>query len=146
MKNLLLAFTALSLVLGATGASADDLSALKQQTFELKKNNEALIRRLEKLEKFQTLQQSAQAPGQAPPPAAGPEAFLAQAAANSSTLLTGSGPLTWKGITVFGTIDAGLGWASSGLPINGKYYQGAEVVNKYATHSYVGVVPNGLSN
>ena len=146
MKNRLLVFTALLLILGAAEARADDLSVLKQQTSELQKNNEALIRRLEKLEKRQAARQGAQGTGQSPPPAAGPEAFLAQAAANPSTLLTGSGPLTWKGVTVFGTIDAGLGWASSGLPINGKYYQGAEVVNKYATHSYFGVVPNGLSN
>jgi predicted porin len=150
MKNRLLAFTALLMVLGAAEARADDLSDLRQQTAELKKHNETLIRRLEKLEKGQSVKQSAhvagQATGQPRPPAAAPEGFLAQAAASPATLLTGEGPLTWNGITVFGTIDAGLGWASSGLPINGKYYQGAEVVNRYAHNAYFGVVPNGLSN
>ena len=146
MKNRLLAFTALFLVLGAVDVRADDLSALKQQQAALKKQNEALIRRLEKMEKRQAVQR---APAPVPASATGaaaPESYLAQAANVPTSILTGKGPLTWNGITVFGTIDAGLGWASSGLPINGKYYQGDEVVNKYATHSYLGVVPNGLSN
>lgn len=160
MKNRLLAFTALFLVLGAVEARADDLSALKQQTAELKKHNETLIRRLEKLEKRQTVQQAPRAaapaqasgqlqasgPAQALAAAPAPESFLGQVTKGPIDVLTGEGPLTWKGVTVFGTVDAGLGWASSGLPINSKYYQGDEVVNKYATHSYFGVVPNGLSN
>ncbi|WP_294536915.1 hypothetical protein [uncultured Rhodoblastus sp.] len=146
MKNRLLVFSALLPVLGAAEARADDLSALQQQTFELKKLNRALIRRLQKLEKRQIAQQNGQRIGRSLPLASLPEALLAQAAATPAPLSTGEGPLTWNGITVFGTIDAGLGWASSGLPINGKYYQGAEVVNRYAHDAYFGVAPNGLSN
>lgn len=146
MKNRLLAFTAMFLVFGVVEARAVGLFALKRQTEVLKKHNDALIYRVEKLERRQALQQSAQANSQTPPPVPASEAFLAQAAAAPATLLTGDGPLTWKGITVFGTIDAGLGWASSGLPINGKYYQGAEVVNRYAHGATFGFVPNGLSN
>jgi predicted porin len=59
--------------------------------------------------------------------------------------LTLDGPLTFCGITVFGTIDAGLGWASYGLPSSGKLYLGDNFINKSATHSYFGVSPNNLS-
>jgi predicted porin len=143
MKNQFMAAAAVAAIMTATGAAhaqTADVTTLKQEAAALKKQNEALEKRLNKLEK----QQAAQA--QVPVAGAAAPDFLAQAAAAPASLLTGEGPLTWKGITIFGTIDAGLGWASSGLPINGKYYQGAEVVNKYAHSSYFGIVPNGLSN
>ena len=67
MTNRLLAFTALFLVLGVE-ARADDLSALKQQQAALKKQNIALIRRLEKFEKRQAVQQApAPTPGRLRP-------------------------------------------------------------------------------
>ena len=59
--------------------------------------------------------------------------------------LTLDGPLTFCGITVFGTFDAGLGWASYGLPSNGNLYLGDNLINKNATHSYFGVSPSNLS-
>ncbi len=153
MKNRLLACTALFLVVGVAGASADEISDLKAQSAALKKKNQALELRLNKLEKQEAAQQQTQQK-QAAQLAAAPAATSFMAADLSSlkgplpscALPSLDGPLTFCGITVFGTVDAGLGWASSGLPINSNYYQGAEVVNKYAHNSYFGILPNGLSN
>jgi predicted porin len=143
MKNRFMTAVAVVAIVTATGvahAQTADVAQLKQEAAALKKQNEALELRLNKLEKQQAAQAQAAPAGQP----AGPE-FLAQAAANPSTLLTGEGPLTWKGITVFGTIDAGLGYASSGLPINGKLYLGDNLVNKYAHSAYFGISPNNMA-
>jgi predicted porin len=144
MKNQLMAAAAILAILTATGAShaqTADVAALKQEAAALKKQNEALEQRLNKLEK----QQAARASVQTQAPAAGPDAFLAQAAGAPATLLTGEGPLTWKGITLFGTVDAGLGWVSHGLPENGQNYEGQSVINKFTNQARFGVAQNGLS-
>ena len=143
MKNRFMAAVAVVAIMTATGvahAQTADVSLLKQEAAALKKQNEALEQRLNKLEKQQAAQAQAAPAGQP----AGPE-FLAQAAANPSTLLTGEGPLTWKGITIFGTIDAGLGYASSGLPSSDKLYLGDNLVNKFAHAGYFGISPSNLS-
>lgn len=144
MKNRFMAAVAVVAIMTATGvahAQSADVNALKQEAAALKKQNDALEKRLNKLEKQQAAQSQA-APVSSGP--AGPE-FLAQAAANPSTLLTGEGPLTWKGITIFGTIDAGLGYASSGLPSSNKLYLGDNLVNKFAHAAYFGISPSNLS-
>ena len=144
MKNKLMAAAAILAILTATGAShaqTADVATLKQEAAALKKQNEALEKRLNKLEK----QQAARASGQAQAPAAGPETFLAEAAGAPATLLTGEGPLTWKGITIFGTVDAGLGWVSHGLPENGQNYEGQSLINKFTNHARFGIAQNSLS-
>ncbi|MGO9942246.1 MAG: hypothetical protein ACLPIC_05655, partial [Rhodoblastus sp.] len=60
MKNRLLACTALFLVVGVAGASADEISDLKAQSAALKKKNQALELRLNKLEKQEAAQQQTQ--------------------------------------------------------------------------------------
>ncbi len=59
--------------------------------------------------------------------------------------ITDEGPITWKGITIFGTFDAGLGWVSHGLPENGQNYEGESLINKFGNHPYFGVAQNNLS-
>jgi predicted porin len=54
-------------------------------------------------------------------------------------------PLTWYGITLFGTYDVGLGWVSHGLPENGYNYEGESLVNRNGNHSQVLIAQNNLS-
>jgi predicted porin len=124
-------------VTGAASAESTDVATLKAQAAALKKQNDQLEQRLNKLEK-----QQAPAPQ---PGAAAPGSFVAQAAQTPIDFFKGERPLTFYGITAFGTIDAGLGYASHGLPTNGKYYLGDNLINKNATHAYFGISPNGLS-
>ena len=149
MKNKFMAAAAVVAILTATGAAhaqSADVSALKQEAAALKKQNEALEARLNKLEKQQTAQQQVQQKQAAQLAAApAPESFLGQVTKGPLDVITDEGPLTWKGITVFGTVDAGLGYATHGLPTNGKFYLGDNLVNKYARTSYFGVSPSNMS-
>src|SRR5580658_7772514 len=54
-------------------------------------------------------------------------------------------PLTWHGITIFGTYDAGFGWVSHGLPVNPYNYEGESLVNRNGNNSQWLVTPNNLS-
>ena len=54
-------------------------------------------------------------------------------------------PLTWKGITLFGVIDAGYGYSSHGANFNGAYPQGvAELIAKNSQGYKWQFVPSGL--
>jgi len=54
-------------------------------------------------------------------------------------------PLTWHGITLYGAYDAGVGWVSHGVPVNGLNYEGESLVNKNGNHSQFLLAPNNLS-
>src|ERR1700681_2815530 len=55
-------------------------------------------------------------------------------------------PLTWNGITVYGTIDAGVTWRSHGAPFNGTSAVGEDYhIQKYSNRAQWGLAPNGLS-
>ena len=155
MKNQFKAAVAIVAILAATGASraqSADVSALKQEAAALKKQNEALEQRLGRLEKQQAVQrqtQDKQAAQIAAVPA--PTSFMAADLSGLKgplpcALPSLDGPLTFCGITVFGNFDAGLSYATHGLPNNGKYYNGDELVNRYARTANFGVLPNGTSS
>ena len=56
-------------------------------------------------------------------------------------------PLTWNGITVYGTIDAGVTWMSHGAPFNGTSAVGADyIIQKYSNRPQWSLAPNGLTN
>jgi predicted porin len=56
-------------------------------------------------------------------------------------------PLTWYGITVYGTIDAGVTWQSRGAPFNGTSAVGeAYLIQRYSNRASWGLAPNGLTN
>jgi predicted porin len=153
MKNKFMAAAAVAAILtAASAARADEVSDIKAQSAALKKQNQALEQRLNKLEKQQAEQQQIQqkqAARLANAPAA--TSFMAADLASlkdavpTCVLPALDGPLTFCGITVFGKIDAGLGYASHGLPTSSKFYLGDNLVNKNASKSYFGVSPNGLS-
>jgi predicted porin len=56
-------------------------------------------------------------------------------------------PLTWNGITVYGTIDGGVTWMSHGAPFNGTSAVGAAyLIQKYSNRPQWSLAPNGLTN
>jgi predicted porin len=57
----------------------------------------------------------------------------------------GDGSLTWHGVTLYGTYDAGIGWVSHGLPENGVNYEGESLVNRNGYKSEFVIAPNNLS-
>jgi len=55
-------------------------------------------------------------------------------------------PLTWNGITVYGTIDGGVTWRSHGAPFNGTSAPGVDyLIQKYSNRPRWDLAPNGLS-
>lgn len=54
-------------------------------------------------------------------------------------------PLTWYGITIFGSFDVGVGWVSHGLPENGYNYEGESLLNRNGDHAQWLIAPNNLS-
>src|SRR6204780_5429757 len=58
----------------------------------------------------------------------------------------GDDSLTWKGITLYGTVDIGLQYQSHGAPISDYFPAGSEdVIQKNASHSVLGATPSNLS-
>jgi predicted porin len=55
-------------------------------------------------------------------------------------------PLTWNGITVYGTIDGGVTWRSHGAPFNGTSAVGVDyLIQKYSNRPRWDLAPNGLT-
>jgi predicted porin len=55
-------------------------------------------------------------------------------------------PLTWNGITVYGTIDGGVTWQSHGTPFNGTAAVGQEyLISKNSNRALWGLAPSALS-
>ena len=54
-------------------------------------------------------------------------------------------PLTWHGVTLYGTYDIGLGWVSHGLPENPYNYEGEALLTRNANNSQWLIAPNNLS-
>src|SRR5580698_1838970 len=70
-------------------------------------------------------------------------AGFAQAQAVSAP---GDDSLTYRGITLYGTIDLGLQYQTHGAPISDYFPAGsADIVQKNSNHSITGVTPNNLS-
>ena len=151
MKKYLAAAVAATALMGSGGAvraaTAEEIAALKAETAALAQKNAALEQRLKKLELKPAAAQGANVQGANVQGASAPQ-FLADAARTPADLVKGEGPITWNGITLFGAIDAGLGYATHGLPLNSKYYYGNEMLTPKAAHGYFGITPNGtqLSN
>jgi predicted porin len=145
MKNRFLAAGAALAIMTGSGVAhaetADDIAALKAEAAALAKQNAELEQRLKKIEHKQAAQPQQQSAAGAAPSG---QAFLASAASAPAELLTGDKPLTFYGITLYGTVDLGLGYATHGLPLNTKYYYGNEMLSPKSNNSYFGITPNGL--
>jgi predicted porin len=92
---------------------------------------------LDRLEHQQTIKDTG--------PAAGAGAFVAEAVKDPLQTFRSDGPLTWNGITLYGVVDAGLGWQSHGFPPNGNMYAPPVLITKNNNHAYFGAISNGLS-
>ena len=152
MKSKLMAAVALVAIVSAAGVakadSADELKALKAEAAALKKQNEALEKRLGKIEKQEakTQAQLASAPAARP----SPSNFMADLASIKGgpaecALPTLEGPLTFCGITLFGTFDTGLSYATHGAPNSGGFYAGDILMQKFYNHAMWSMAPSGLS-
>ena len=65
---------------------------------------------------------------------------------NFEDFVTTACPLTWSGITVYGTIDAGVAWQNHGVPFNGTSAVGLEyLISKNSSRALWSIAPNGLS-
>ncbi len=54
-------------------------------------------------------------------------------------------PLSWRGITLYGRLDYGVGYESHGAPFNGNYPNGVNtLIKKNGRESLVTIAPNGL--
>jgi predicted porin len=53
-------------------------------------------------------------------------------------------PLSWRGITLYGAYDLGVGWVSHGMPTNGHNYEGESLVNRNGNRSRYLLEPNNL--
>lgn len=138
-SRLLLAVAGAAILAGSAAARADEsaeLRALKAQAASLQKENQKLEQRLSRLE------HSAPA---AAPGGADPASFLASAAAKGpGDLLTGEAPLTFYGITLYGSLDAGLGWQSAGSGFNGSSPQSvSQFIGKASNKPYFGGIQGG---
>jgi predicted porin len=81
-----------------------------------------------------------------PAPETAPSAPPAEAVCTSFREFVSSDcPLTWHGITLYGTYDVGVGWVSHGLPENGYNYEGESLINRNGNHSQFVLAPNNLS-
>jgi predicted porin len=82
-------------------------------------------------------------PTKAPVPASAPSCFA------SATVYFQTNPdecpLTWNGITLYGTIDVGGGYQTHGVPFNGAYPNGVEyLISKNSNAPLYSWMPNGL--
>jgi predicted porin len=82
------------------------------------------------------------------PPAATTKALSQPATCSSlEDFVATACPLTWNGITVYGTIDGGVTWRSHGAPFNGTSAVGVDyLIQKYSRGPRWDLAPNGLSN
>ena len=142
MRNQLTAVAAvLALMSASTVAFADqqtDVKALKAQAAQLKKQNAALEKRLNKLE---TQQPKVAAQPVAAQPA--PTDFMGMI--TKGPLEVPDGPICWNGVCIFGTLDAGLGYATHGAPNSGQFYAGDTLMQKFYNRANFGIDPSGLS-
>ena len=82
------------------------------------------------------------------PPAASAKALVQPATCSSpEDFVVTTCPLTWNGITLYGTIDGGVTWLSHGAPFNGTSPVGADyIIQKYSNRAQWSLAPNGLTN
>jgi predicted porin len=86
-------------------------------------------------------------------PAAGPPTAAAAPAAPPSPagcasvqeFFASDCPLTWHGITLYGTYDIGVSYVSHGLPESPYNYEGEALVNRNGNHSQFLIAPNNLA-
>ena len=135
----------------ATGAHAGELTDIQTQSKQLREQNQALTKRIAALEKrqrkleAQPKKESAFADRYANP--------LMNAHAADMPMPVKAYPaapvddaLCWKGVCLYGIIDAGFGWQSHGQPFNGAFPTGAQyLVSAGSNRALWTASPNAMS-
>jgi predicted porin len=128
---------------GYTGPTwADDTSdqALKDQVRSLQEKVEELSRKVGG-DKSGNTEAPKTAVEQSPSPNRG-----VTAKAGVPPEISGPPPITWNGITLYGTIDIGVAYLSHGAPLSPTYGAGLPFnLSSYSNHPITSLAPNGLS-
>jgi predicted porin len=141
-KQLFASLAALWVLAGYTGPTlADDTSdqALKDQVRALQQKVEELSR---KVNGNGSTEDSRMAVEQSP----SPNHAVSAKEAEASPKTPGPPPITWNGITLYGTIDIGVAYLSHGAPLSPTYGAGLPFnLSSYSNHPITSLAPNGLS-
>ncbi|MCW2285818.1 putative porin [Rhodoblastus acidophilus] len=123
-------------------ARADQIAELKAQSAALEKRNTDLVKRLEKLERQRG------APDPASLQAHAPGADSVAALPNGvKDVIAGDGPLTWHGLTLYGSVQAGLAYLTHGAPFSGFAASSYPyLISKYSNRPVFGFAGNNYGN
>jgi hypothetical protein len=115
----------------ATGAHAGELADVQAQSQQLREQNQALTKRIAALEKRQRKLETQ--PQKQPTfadrfanPLMNANAADMSMPVKARTAAPVDDGLCWKGVCLYGIIDAGFGWQSHGQPFNGAFPTGAQ--------------------
>src|SRR5580693_10800380 len=122
-------------------AYADEVSDLKSEAKALQQQNEALAKRLAAIEKRQKAIEADTAATQRAMNAHAPDMPMPMKAYPPV-----DDALCYKGICLYGIVDAGFGWQSHGQPFNGAFGPGSNyIVSPGSNRALWTAAPNGLS-
>jgi predicted porin len=147
VKRLRLTFLAAAVLLSlATIAHAEDSTDGDAQSKQIREQNRILIKKVDQLEN--RLRKIEARTAWRPPPAA-MQAVSANPPPpvykNAPRPVADDGSLTWHGITLYGSIDMGVGYQSHGAPLSNEAGFGlAYLISKNSNRPYFGVAPNAL--
>jgi predicted porin len=135
----------------ATGAHAGELADIQTQAKLLREQNQALTKRIADIEKRQRkLEAQPQKKSAVADRSANP---LMNAYAADMPMPVKASPaapvddaLCWKGVCLYGIIDAGFGWQSHGQPFNGAFPPGSQyLVSAGSNRALWTMAPNAMS-
>lgn len=138
-RRFLAAAAILSLATTAHAAAADDGAG---QSKQLREQNKTLSRKLEQLEK--RLRKLEANSARRPPTKAAKTASVESPAVYRKAPPPPNDSLTWHGITLYGSIDMGIGYQTHGAPLsNDAGFGVAYLISKNSRSPYFGAAPNG---
>jgi predicted porin len=125
-------------------AHADEVSDLKSEAKALQKQNDALAKRLAAIEKRQKVIEADTTATQRVMNAQAADMPMPYKAATHAAPTDDA--LCWKGVCLYGIVDAGFGWQSHGQPFNGAFPTGSQyLVSAGSNRSMWTAAPNALS-
>jgi predicted porin len=128
------------------GGRAFPTQAAEPSQPELQEQIRALQQKVEELSK-QVNGARPNATGSSPAaPGQGPAANAAPGTKTAAPEASGPPPLTWNGITLYGTVDIGVAYINHGAPLSPTFSPALPfVLSNYSNHPLTSLAPNGLS-